>query len=88
MNSVDAITDPPNSTVNYLATTASSGDSQLFADQVSNVQMLTATLQEVAHNATMGSVTESTTSAGITNLLLQVFGSRVDQVSDSHSSQD
>lgn len=59
MNSVDAITDPPNSTVDCLAATASSGDSQLFADQVSSVQMLTATLQEVAHNATMGSVTES-----------------------------
>jgi len=51
---VDAITDPPTSTVDYLAIAAKSGDPQLFAYQVNNIQTLTATLQEIAHNATMG----------------------------------
>ncbi|XP_065919621.1 vinculin-like [Dysidea avara] len=54
VHSVDAITDPPTSTVDYLAISAKSGDPQLFADQVNNIQTLTATLQEIAHNATMG----------------------------------
>lgn len=54
---MDAITDPLNSTLDHIASTGSSRDDQQFADQVSDVQMLTATLQEVAQNATMGSVT-------------------------------
>ena len=54
VQSVDAITDPPNSAVDHLAATVSSGDAQMVADQATNVQMLTASLQEVAHNATMG----------------------------------
>jgi len=54
VHSVDAITDPPTSTVDYLAISAKSGDPQLFADQVNNIHNLTTTLQEIAHNATMG----------------------------------
>lgn len=56
LHSVDAITDPPNSAVNYLVTSVESGDPQLLDDQVTHIQMLTATLQEVAHNALSGSV--------------------------------
>ena len=58
-HSVDAITVPPTSTMDHLASTAGSGGVQGFADQVSDVQMVTATLQEVAQNATMGSVTDT-----------------------------
>jgi len=54
VHSVDAINDPPTSTVDYLAISAKSGDPQLFTDQVNNIQTLTATLQEIAHNATVG----------------------------------
>ena len=57
LHSVDAITDPSGSTMDHLASTASSGDTQNYAEEVSNIQTLTAALQEVAQNATMGSVT-------------------------------
>ena len=56
-HSVDAITDPFGSTMDHLASTASGGGAQNYAEEVNNVQTLTAALQEVAQNATMGSVT-------------------------------
>ena len=56
---MDAITDTPNSTMEHLASIASCGGVQNLADEVSNVQTVTAALQEVAQNATMGSVTMS-----------------------------
>ena len=58
-HSVDAITDSPTSTMDQLASTVGSGGAQNFADQVSDVQVVTAALQEVAQNATMGSATGS-----------------------------
>ena len=53
---MDAITDTPNSTMEHLASIASSGGAQNLVDEVNDAQAVTAALQEVAQNATMGSV--------------------------------
>ena len=53
------MTDSPTSTMDHLAITAGIGGAQNFADQVSDVQLVTAALQEVAQNATMGSAIDS-----------------------------
>lgn len=51
---MDAITDPSNSPMDHLASSSSSGEVQNYAEEVSNAQTLTATLQEVTQNAIMG----------------------------------
>ena len=60
-HSVDGITDPSNSPMDHLASSSSSGEVQNYAEEVSNAQTLTATLQEVTQNAIMGSVAEPLT---------------------------
>ena len=58
---MDAITDPSNSTMDHLASSSSSGEVPNYTEEVSSAQTLTATLQDVAQNAIMGSVAETLT---------------------------
>lgn len=58
---MDAITDPSNLTMDHLGSSSSSVDVKDYAEEASNAQTLTATLQEVTQDAITGSAADSKT---------------------------